>query len=96
VRIYYLFYIVIQHSNSLQRITDCETVCKRNINIYVKGLFQPIGLIFIYININMYIPRVWVVTVWAIAKGKVRYRIVTCKWHDSKFNDCYTPIKRNL
>jgi len=44
----YLFYTV-------QDITDCETVCRHNINIYVKGLFKPMGLIFIYKYINMYI-----------------------------------------
>jgi hypothetical protein len=93
VRINYLFYIVIQHRNSVQRIADCETVCWHNINIYVKRLFEPLGLIYIYIYIyiqyiyiyiythgiyihiyiyiNMYIPRVWVVTVWGIAKCKV-------------------------
>jgi len=66
-----LFHIVIRHRNTVQDFTDCETVCRHNINIYSKGRFKPMGLIIIYININMcvytyihmYIPRVWVASV---------------------------------
>jgi hypothetical protein len=45
----------------------------------------------------MYIPRVWVASVWGgIVKLKaLRIRIVACKWRHSKFNDSCVPVKRS-
>ena len=62
----------------MQGIAECETVCGHNINIYIKGLFKPMGLIFICINMNMCmcIPRLWVLYV----QGIVTCRYVTELW----------------